>query len=208
LQEIAYLTSPGALNPLPARPPISITDPVLSGEHLGDLQRSENIERPRKVIPDDLPPSQFASKAESNPESQDENASKSQVEANSTRPNESESAVKTVEVEVKGDRQADSRPTLPSHARVAESSGRPPSSPIVRTASLPDTETNGHPPTDSDGKNVKSEDQSDEHAGTGAQMLTAIYRPESAAAWRAELKAANEKATKVIRIAVCPCPTR
>ena len=56
-----------------------------------------------------------------------------------------------------------------------DTTARPPSSPAVRTASLPDEELEDNPEK---------------------QILTAIYRPDSKAAWREELRAANEEAGK------------
>ena len=55
----------------------------------------------------------------------------------------------------------------------------PPSSPAVSTRALPDESPS---PVDRNG---------------GNEMLTAIYRPDSKAAWREELQAANEQAEKV-----------
>ncbi len=65
-----------------------------------------------------------------------------------------------------------------SHPMRIDTTARPPSSPAVRTMGLPDEQ--------------RSEtDDPDKH------MLTAIYRPDSKAAWREELRAANEQAEKV-----------
>lgn len=61
-------------------------------------------------------------------------------------------------------------------AMAVETTARPPSSPAVHTKALPNDSAGGSDPT---------------------QLLTAIYRPESKAAWREELRAANESAAKV-----------
>lgn len=63
-----------------------------------------------------------------------------------------------------------------SQAMSIDTTARPPSSPAVRTVGLPD---------DSGSENE-----------TEQPILTAIYRPDSKAAWREELRAANAKAEK------------
>jgi len=62
-----------------------------------------------------------------------------------------------------------------------DTTARPPSSPAVRTMSLPDEQPQ-------EAENAEPAEQ---------QILTAIYRPDSKAAWREELRAANEKAENV-----------
>lgn len=66
-----------------------------------------------------------------------------------------------------------------SQAMRIYTTARPPSSPAVRTMGLPD------------------EDQPSNPEDPEKQILTAIYRPDSKAAWREELRAANEQAEKV-----------
>lgn len=63
-------------------------------------------------------------------------------------------------------------------------SAQPPSSPATHTVGLPGDDD---PPSDSSNGGEGSEE---------TQLLTAIYRPESKAAWKEELRAANEKAEK------------
>lgn len=75
-------------------------------------------------------------------------------------------------------------PPAKSHLSNVDISTKAPSSPLVRTKGLPEAESES---TESD---TAHQDQTN-------QLLTAIYRPESKAAWREELRAANEKAIKV-----------
>ena len=155
LQEITYLTSPGALNPLPPRPPISVNDPsspVAEGgpSHEQQSAPAASLDRPRKELPDQTVPSSFA-KAEAE-------------EMNGIREESAES----------------SRPPAggapESHHMAVEATARPPSSPAPRNLSLPD-----------EGPSQDADDAEN-------RILTAIYRPDSQAAWREELRAANEKA--------------
>lgn len=109
------------------------------------------------------------------------------------------------------------RPASQSYNMAIEPTARPPSSPAPKTLDLPDSEPNGTSrPKDVKNKTwaqmagrgtlrksddtvehkPESETQQDDESG-GSQLLTAIYRPESKAAWREELRAANEKAEKV-----------
>jgi striatin 1/3/4 len=134
LQEITYLTSPGALNPLPDR---SSTDD--KGAPKSDPPAEL---RPQKALPEDVAPAGAPQ------------------EAKDSGP--SANGVKT-----------ESPLYVPrSQAMSMEPTARPPSSPSPKTVTLPD--------------------ESNEK-----QILTAIYRPDSKAAWREELRAANEQAEKV-----------
>jgi striatin 1/3/4 len=65
---------------------------------------------------------------------------------------------------------------------LAADSSKPPSSPLVHTRALPESD---EAPVD-----MTYPEQS-------KQLLTAIYRPESKSAWRQELKSANDKAEQV-----------
>ena len=102
-----------------------------------------------------------------------------------------------------------------SHSMAVEPTARPPSSPAPKTLDLPDPEPNGTSRQErirqkhsslrtrheeGDDSKPELEPSQDDEAG-GSQLLTAIYRPESKAAWREELRAANEKAEKV-RLAI------
>ena len=166
LQEITYLTSPGALNPLPSRPPINMDDALSSGSG-GDRQPIDpaSFERPRKELPENPPSalSQEEGKAESQEGSADASASPN---ASSNTRNESHQPA------------ADDKPEPTSEA---------PKQPAPAQAA-------SSPPQDSE-----ASPQPSEEAGEEKQLLTAIYRPESKAAWREELRAANEKAERVSR---------
>jgi striatin 1/3/4 len=94
-----------------------------------------------------------------------------------------------------------------------EATARPPSSPAVKTVGLPDSVPNGLGFTTRMGSarggyveaslkpfeksNTAAQRDSSSDAESESQLLTAIYRPESKAAWREELRAANEKAERV-----------
>lgn len=118
---------------------------------------------------------------------------------------------------------------MQSHTMAVEATARPPSSPAVKTVGLPVSEPNGTGTTrkglgtarggyseaslkrldtsgDDAAREFSQESSSAEASGGGSQLLTAIYRPESKAAWREELRAANEKAERV-RAAIPPFTT-
>jgi len=168
LQEITYLTSPGALNPLPPRPPISVNDPSSPVADNGSLQEQETHPdpsaslRPRKALPDQPVPSIF-NKHETPSESLPNGVKEEPIEPSPVAP-EPQDAPK-------------------SHPMSIDTTARPPSSPAVRTMNLPD-------------------EQSQENEAPEQPILTAIYRPDSKAAWREELRAANEKAEKVSKVNV------
>jgi len=190
------LTSPGALNPLPARPPVSLSD-----QDQIDQSRpfdTGSYDRPKKTLSDDVPPSRFQ------PEVKQE-------------PLETSSMLNGIKEEPGPSRIERDRPASQSYNMAIEPTARPPSSPAPKTLDLPDSEPNGTSrPKDVKSKTwaqmagkgtlrksddtvehkPESETQQDDESG-GSQLLTAIYRPESKAAWREELRAANEKAEKV-----------
>lgn len=190
LQEITYLTSPGALNPLPSRPPVSLNDPLSPSasdpNQLHDDPSSHD--RPRKQMPEDLPPSQFAPKLEVKQEVEEQ-----------PRPVEPSSSSSTNGVKEEP-RESTENAIRPSSGPVSQfmsiaNTLKPPSSPAQRTRELPE-EPNGEtkqeqPPAD-------EQNQGEEES---SQLLTAIYRPGSKAAWREELRAANEEAKRVSRAA-------
>ena len=164
LQEITYLTSPGALNPLPPRPPVSILGPSSptrengsSQDYPPQLDVAASLDRPRKALPDQIISAMY-SKADETLEPVENG-----IKEESKDPSSSTPAIKE---------------ELESHPMRLDVTARPPSSPAIHTMGLPAE-------LPQDGQNPEN------------QILTAIYRPESKAAWREELRAANEKAEKV-----------
>jgi len=73
-----------------------------------------------------------------------------------------------------------------------DQTARPPSSPAPKKLSLPEEIDDTSSQAEGNEGTLPSEDDGEEK-----EMLTAIYRPDSSAAWREELRAANEKAEKV-----------
>lgn len=183
LQEITYLTSPGALNPLPARPPVTLNDPLSPGVSSNDPnQLNDDQHRPRKEFPSEIPPSRFASQIEIKQEPD------IQSQSSGTAPKSMPNGVKQ-----EAHDPSEAKPLAPgpvSHLMSIETTAKPPSSPAQRTRDLPDSDVNGdvkrEGPMDDQGSQVES-----------SQLLTAIYRPGSKAAWREELRAANEEAKRV-----------
>lgn len=189
LQEITYLTSPGALNPLPAGPPISVERSVspASSDFPAGSEASAPLERPRKVLAENPPPSLFVREpgtsplSEVKPEipngaSKDETPASLPDGAQEAAPSEAASLGAAVPPP-----QGPSIPLLPkaqadAKGLTVDSASQPPSSPLPRPMPLPEEPTGEDP---------------------GKQILTAIYRPDSKAAWREELRAANEQAEKV-----------
>ncbi|CAK9786454.1 WD40 repeat-like protein [Cutaneotrichosporon oleaginosum] len=196
LQEITYLTSPGALNPLPARAPVSIDES--NGE-------AGVPERPRKTLPEQPIPSMVVNE----PEAKSEQPAAPSASASGAAPVEptgptsqaiSEAAAAATATTVQEavanttnrEQTASSVPNGSAEGNETRESSAatigdaPPSSPAPRTVALPENETpaGGSPP----GLSVIEPPR---------QQLTAIYKPESKAAWREELRAANEAASKV-----------
>ncbi|GMK57236.1 hypothetical protein CspeluHIS016_0400700 [Cutaneotrichosporon spelunceum] len=193
LQEISYLTSPGALNPLPARAPVSINES--NGE-------AEVLERPRKTLSEQPIPSVTVNE----PETKDEPAAV--LSTTTAAPREhvvasqasSEAAgaatAATVQEAVASTVDSDQNPPSlpngsaernePQESSATAANDAPPSSPAPCPVALPDSEqeSGGSPPRLSTIEPPR-------------QQLTAIYKPESKAAWREELRAANEAASKV-----------
>jgi striatin 1/3/4 len=170
LQEITYLTSPGALNPLPPRAQLTDLE-----QQVGD--EAENAaaapppepERPIKALPDRAIPARTYGEA---PTSDDKGSSSTSADIVPNGVAEVPRAEPSSSVNVPV-------PSLPSSSALAiQSTARPPSSPAVHTKSLPD-----------DDQPVQGQEPQ--------QLLTAIYRPESKSAWKEELRAANESAAKV-----------
>jgi striatin 1/3/4 len=189
LQEITYLTSPGALNPLPAGPPISVERSVspAGSDFPAGSEASAPLERPRKVLAENPPPSLLVREpgtsalSELKPEipngaSRDETPASLPDGAQEAAPSEAASLGAAVPPP-----QGPSIPLVPKAQADArglnvDSASQPPSSPLPRPMPLPEEPTGEDP---------------------GKQILTAIYRPDSKAAWREELRAANEQAEKV-----------
>lgn len=197
LQEITYLTSPGALNPLPSRAPVSI-----------DESNSETgvPDRPRKTLPEQPIPSMVVSQ----PENKEEPTSTSPTAAAAPAAPTASSvapvgaaaaaagaamATTVQEAVASAAAEENSSSSLPngsaegkeSQETAAEApSDAPPSSPAMRTVQLPENELPTSEPSPSISK-----------IEPPRQQLTAIYKPESKAAWREELRAANEAANKV-----------
>jgi striatin 1/3/4 len=177
LQEITYLTSPGALNPLPPRPPIEINEPQPEAA-LGPIQ--QKVELPTRPSPElmDRPTKSLPERA---------------LASKLLKPNPAPEPPEKTESAARNEEQKEAERILPSvlppraetitesHPMAIETTARPPSSPAVQTRGLPDE-------LPSEDRPVEDEEK---------QMLTAIYRPDSKAAWREELRAANEKAERV-----------
>ncbi|WOO85636.1 Striatin-3 [Vanrija pseudolonga] len=198
LQEITYLTSPGALNPLPPRAPVVVEGGASSppnGEAAG------NVDRPTKNLPEQPIPSPYAQpSAEAAPAAEDSQAT------SSTSPPAAPSAVTattafaataavasaTVAVslangsdEPKPSAAVNEETPAPPAPSTDTPADAPPSSPAPRTLPLPE---GAEPPSVDGAAGLAPEPK---------QTLTAIYKPASKAAWREELRAANEAASKV-----------
>ncbi|KAL7421526.1 1,2-dihydroxy-3-keto-5-methylthiopentene dioxygenase [Cryptotrichosporon argae] len=172
LQEITYLTSPGALNPLNPRPPIALDD-AAAAQPLPD--------RPLKVLPEEPAPLALVHEAPSAPPP----APAAQPPA-PIQPAPAPSTPARTEPERQPEPPAPALPNgqpppppapeidplAPPPAPVGQDA-QPPSSPAPKTIGLPDSE-----------------------AAETMQSLTAIYRPHSSSAWRENLKAAYEQAEK------------
>ncbi|WVO16351.1 hypothetical protein L204_104026 [Cryptococcus depauperatus] len=180
LQEISYLTSPGALNPLPPHPPVDPSSIPYPTESTDPAHPAVDLyERPRKEIPEQLT-SLYSQ------QTHDQHKPKEEL------PNgESEGAeVKKSQSTYQG---MDKEVSLPSAPLQNQNLGNLPSdeirpSPSSVPKALALSQTESQPP--------KSSLRMGELEQSGQQLLTAIYRPESKTAWREELEAANEEAEK------------
>lgn len=195
LQEITYLTSPGALNPLPSRPPIAIDiDPSAPHPTGGHVEFENGSDRPRKTLSENPAPSLFARdltaplatvperKDESTAASPSENLGSSGITPPSFPPISSPLVpIPTEKTEPPSASPLKTDPAL-SSLHVDSSGGRPPSSPHTQSVNLPSEEP------ESSSTNTAEEEEN--------QILTAVYRPDSKKGWRAELRAANEQAEK------------
>lgn len=195
LQEVTYLTSPGALNPLPPRPFINLSNVTDSVE-----QSTESAipPRPKKALPEEnLPPTL------EKPKDADVDAATASSEVGdipqSTQAPDSSGPVHPVSKSSTSDSATSSDDT----------SGDDPKAtlPMLPTKDAPLSSTSVTavtPTSDADLPASGSTDSSpapaahvDETSTEDHQVLTAIYKPESKAAWREELRAANEVAEKV-----------
>ncbi|KIR67115.1 nuclear mRNA splicing protein [Cryptococcus bacillisporus CA1873] len=210
LQEISYLTSPGALNPLPPYPPI---DPsaLPQPEVLHDPNHPEvdPYERPRKELPEEPVQPLQAQKRNNEAAEIKEAAGSTSISVNDPVNGEKDKHIPSIlnpalppgpsasfptsqpmEKSVSPSPLAFHRPGLDPALLPPNDNNRPPSSPSPRTVGLPDIST---AKSEDESRSSGAEKDSDE---PGKQHLTAIYRPESKTAWREELKAANEEVEK------------
>ena len=121
LQEITYLTSPGALNPLPPRPPI---DMDTQSEHPEEHDQDEKYRPPRKSLPEDYIPAKY--------------------EQLSLMPNGNGSG-SPEKLELKPEPNHLDRPegptkTIESRAMAPNATARPPHSPMPKPVALPDAD--------------------------------------------------------------------
>ncbi|TXT04838.1 hypothetical protein VHUM_03921 [Vanrija humicola] len=192
LQEITYLTSPGALNPLPPRAPVAVEGGASSppnGEAVG------NVDRPRKNLPDQPIPSPYAqpSAEAAAPATEDTQATCSTAPSAPSASTAATAATAAVATAAAAGAAAvaasvpngSEEPKPASPASTDISADAPPSSPAPKTLPLPD---GAEPPSANRTSGLTQEPK---------QTLTAIYKPASKAAWREELRAANEAASKV-----------
>ncbi|KAL1405381.1 1,2-dihydroxy-3-keto-5-methylthiopentene dioxygenase [Vanrija albida] len=200
LQEITYLTSPGALNPLPPRAPVAVEGGTSSPPN---GEAATGVDRPRKNLPEQPIPSPYAQpSAEAAPAPED-----SQATSASAPPAALAAAAATATTaaaaatfaagaavatsppngtdEPKPIAPAQEETPAPPAPSADTSADAPPSSPAPRTLPLPD---GAEPPSVDRAAGLTQEPK---------QTLTAIYKPASKAAWREELRAANEAASKV-----------
>lgn len=255
MQEITYLTSPGALNPLPTRAPITIERPASPAVSANDKENSNGAagapsqaagekaasaelpERPRKALPTRSIPAP-APESEGKEGHDEAGAAASKVEEASPAPVPTAPTriLKREEPKANGSPlKKQSKPldppasatgstvdTLKKDARTQQ----PPSSPARRSMPLPLDEVSGESDLqvrEKEDNGAQSEEPStihvtgadisaDEPKSVGplapvatddaaeqedqAQLLTAIYRPESKAAWRDQLRHATEQAEK------------
>lgn len=190
LQEVTYLTSPGALNPLPPRAPVAVDENAASnGEPPGAL------DRPKKTLPDQPLPSLFSVKAPPSVVQQAQSEAPKEESAvsgsGSQQQQQSYSVSNGAGAETSAPPPAAPRPADPTPAgsSIAGTSDAPPS-PAPRTVDLPESDG-------ASGKQEPGKAQTQQQQEQPRQVLTAIYKPESKAAWRDQLRAANEAASKV-----------
>lgn len=211
LQEISYLTSPGALNPLPPYPPIDPSAlPQPEVLHDPNHPKVDPYERPRKELPEEPVQPLQAQKRNNEAAEIKEAAGSTSISVNDPVNGEKDKHIPSIlnpalppgpsasfptsqpmEKSVSPSPLAFHRPGLDPALLPPSDNSRPPSSPSPRTVGLPDIST---AKSEDESRSSGTEKDSDE---PGKQHLTAIYRPESKTAWREELKAANEEVKKV-----------
>ncbi|WWC89550.1 uncharacterized protein L201_004474 [Kwoniella dendrophila CBS 6074] len=203
LQEISYLTSPGALNPLPPRPPIDTnyqaSEPSANNEQgQGQIQAQvEPLDRPIKSLPERSIPSIFNNPKNASQDNQQSNLPNGSASSSSSSSTTSTSGSEQVQHGNHSTSQPQPQPQ--SSDMSLDPTAKPPSSPAPRTLSLPsssDPSIQGEPPKPSLINQDQEQEPSNGEDDQGKQILTAIYRPDSKAAWREELKNANEMAEK------------
>jgi striatin 1/3/4 len=177
LQEITYLTSPGALNPIPNRPPI--TDLDQTSPKTGSVEPLP--ERPTKSLPTRSLPSKSESEVKKEDQSTTDQTSSIAIKEEPLAPPTSGEAQNKPHSPTLTD-----APPAKSHLSNVETSAKPPASPLVRTKGLPE------PDTSSTGSDTAHQEQTN-------QIMTAIYRPESKATWLEQLRTANEKRSGTVR---------
>ncbi|OWT41713.1 nuclear mRNA splicing protein [Cryptococcus neoformans Bt1] len=210
LQEISYLTSPGALNPLPPYPPVdpsALPQPEVS--HDPNHPEVDLYERPRKELSEESVQPLHTHKRNDEAAESKETAGSTSVSANDQMNGEKDKSIPSIpapalppgpsasfptsqpmEKSVSPSPLAFHRPGLDPALLPFSDNSRPPSSPSPRTVNLPEISTTK---SEDEPQSLGAGKDSDE---PGKQLLTAIYRPDSKTAWREELKAANEEAEK------------
>ncbi|RSH80896.1 uncharacterized protein EHS24_008324 [Apiotrichum porosum] len=184
LQEITYLTSPGALNPLPPRAPVSVDDASSNG---GDPQPSSD--RPLKSLPEQAVPSLKEQEAAKEAAAAAPAAS-TQPTNDPPQPSQTSSVVSSFPNGEDLTAAAPIEAPTPATPAAPVPADAPPSSPAQRTVDLPEG-------ADSADSADAVEAAQDLDGAAPRQPLTAVYRPESKAAWREELRAAHEAAVNV-----------
>ncbi len=172
LQEISYLTSPAALNPLPTRLPLTLSIPSALDGEASNIHPTLDVEpRPKKVLTDVAPSGPFAlaSQVQTAGTGVDQGGEQQQPpqsqQSQGGMVNGSTSAAATGSNQAQ-DHQA---PTSSQPQQIAKSS--------------------------SVGVGEGGQDDNE-------RILTAIYKPESREAWKEALKAANDKAEQVSYLVV------
>ena len=182
LQEISYLTSPAAMNPLPNRLPLTLTVPPSNGvppntSSTGDAQPTSSAlaagtildvpERPRKVLPEGpFPPPSQPGVIGLGVKGVEESASATTT--TTTEPQEAASGLSDLVQEVVAQEGTEKEPTT----------------------------TTAEPEKPSDASESSESGKEAEIEQDQAKVLTAIYKPESKEAWKQALKEANEQAEK------------
>ncbi|WVR07245.1 hypothetical protein IAU60_004286 [Kwoniella sp. DSM 27419] len=183
LQEITYLTSPGALNPLPPQPPVDPgAFPIPNTNESGPAKILEDPpDRPRKELPEQTIPSMFPRPVEGS----------QSTEEPSHKADDGENGA----ANGRKNGRPENLTAGPAHAPVKADEPKPAGAltidPKAKAPPVLQPLAESRPGS----KLWNGQTQSGE-GEQGQQLLTAIYRPDSKAAWREELRAANEEAEK------------